>query len=350
MQTAISLRGISKRFRDAQAPEESCLTVDGVNLDVSDGEFFVIVWPRGCGKSTILRLIAGLEDPTEGELNVARRRIDGVPTRNRRVGLVPEGYALFQHMTVAQNVGFGLKTKNTPRRERRRRMEELADVMGLEGLEDRKPHQLSGAQRLRVALARALAPGPKVLLLDQPFGLVEANVRRQIRAATKKWQRDLGIPTILVTHDQREALEMVDRVAVMNEGRFEQTDTPQNLYEHPATEFVGRFMGSANGFAQSLGETWGQPMGTPPATMAGLEDISALPWERDQPLGSARILGAITSYAFLGRTVRLEARPGSVARPALAIPHQTAVSHPSRNGSRDAGLGPGSVSSHAGDS
>ena len=231
MQSAISLRNITKWFYSSRHPGEGSIAVDDVTLEVGEHEFLAMVGPSGCGKSTLLRLIAGLEEPTAGEIYVSGQRVDGIPPSSRNIGFMFQGYALFKHMTVADNIAFGLKIKKVPKRERQKRIEELVSLMGLEGLEDRKPDQLSGGQQQRVALARALAPRPRILLLDEPFGAVDAKVRQKLRADTKRWQRELKIPTILVTHDQREALELGDRVAVMNEGRFEQIDTPHNVYE-----------------------------------------------------------------------------------------------------------------------
>ena len=211
--------------------------MDRVTLDVGETEFLTLVGPSGCGKSTLMRLIAGLEDPTSGDIYITDRRVNDIPTRARNVGFIFQGYALFKHMTVAQNISFGLKIKKVPKAKRLHRVEELVALMGLEGLESRHPDRLSGGQQQRVALARALARRPGILLLDEPFGAVDAKVRQQLRADTKRWQRALKIPMILVTHDQREALELGDRVAVMNEGQIEQIDRPRTVYEVPATEF-----------------------------------------------------------------------------------------------------------------
>ena len=243
MGNAVSLRNLSKRFSSPINPEETCIAVDGVTLEVGDGEFMTMVGPSGCGKSTILRMIAGLEQPTQGEIYVDSRRVDGMPPRLRNIGFMFQGYALFKHLTVADNIGFGLKIKRISKQERRERVGELVGLMGLEGTERQKPEQLSRGQQQRVALARALAPRPRLLLLDEPFDALDATVRQRLRVDTKNWQRELMIPTILVTHDHREALEMGDRVAIMNEGRFEQVDTSQNIYNNPATRFVAQFIG-----------------------------------------------------------------------------------------------------------
>ena len=326
MQSTISLKGLTKSFVSSSDAEDAQPAVDGVDLDVREREFLVMVGPSGCGKSTILRMIAGLETPTAGEIRLDGRRVDHLPARARNVGFMFQGYALFRHMTVAENIGFGLKIKKVSKKERRQGIEQLVSLMGLDGLEGRKPDQLSGGQQQRVALARALAPNPMVLLLDEPFGAVDAKVRQKLRADTKRWQGELKIPTILVTHDQREALELGDRVAVMNQGRFEQIDTPQNVYDHPATEFVGRFIGRANVFRTTLG-SGGNGLGTDARweVMIRPEDTSITPWENgNQPKGGG-LSGSIASYAFLGRTVRLEIRLKSGKLITVALPKQEAI-------------------------
>ena len=333
MQSAISLHNLTKRFPSGSSPEDDSVAVDGVNLDVYENEFLVMVGPSGCGKSTILRLIAGLEKPTTGEVHIQGKRVDDLPTRSRNIGFMFQGYALFKHMTVAQNIGFGLRINKTPETERRRRIEELVALMGLGGLEDRKPGQLSGGQQQRVALARALAPRPRALLLDEPFGAVDAKVRQKLRADSKRWQRELGIPTILVTHDQREALELGDRVAVMNEGRFEQIDLPQNVYDSPTTEFVGRFIGRANMFLTDLGESRGRLMkNTRFEIMIRPEDISILPLDTEQPLEEGQIPGTISSYVFLGRTIRLEVQLRDGRLVTVALPKRQALANDLRPG------------------
>ena len=226
MQSAISLKGLTKWFGSTPNSPKKFLAVNEVDLDVDKEEFLAMVGPSGCGKSTILRLVAGLETPSAGGIYIDGERVDHLPPQARNIGFMFQGYALFKNMRVVDNIGFGLAIKKVPKLEHQRRVGELVSLMGLEGLEDRKPHQLSGGQQQRVAYARALAPRPRVLLLDEPFGAVDAKVRQKLRADTKKWQRELKIPTILVTHDQREALELGDRVAIMNEGRFVQVDTP----------------------------------------------------------------------------------------------------------------------------
>ena len=323
MDSAVSFRNLSKRFSSPINPEETRIAVDGVTLEVEDGEFMTMVGPSGCGKSTILRMIAGLEQPTQGEIYVDSRRIDGMSPRCRDIGFMFQGYALFKHLTVADNIGFGLKVKRMGKKERRERVGELVGLMGLEGTERRKPEQLSKGQQQRVALARALAPRPRVLLLDEPFGALDATVRERLRVNTKQWQRDLNIPTILVTHDHREALEMGDRVAIMNEGRFEQVDTSQNIYNNPATRFVAQFIGKISLFAGWLEPAYGHSTQDSQLGMVVRpEDSPKLEWNDHGPNGLGRLPGTIISHAFLGRTVRLEVQLGNGKQVSLALPNR----------------------------
>ena len=322
MDSTVSLRNLSKRFSSPIDPEETRIAVDGVTLEVRDGEFVTMVGPSGCGKSTILRMIAGLEQPTQGEIYLDSRRVDGMLPRFRNIGFMFQGYALFKHLTVADNIGFGLKIKRMGKKERRERVGELVGLMGLEGTERRRPEQLSRGQQQRVALARALAPRPRVLLLDDPFGDLDATVRQKLRVDTKKWQRELKIPTILVTHDHREALEMGDRVAIMNKGRFEQVDTSQNIYNNPATRFVAQFIGRVNLFSSWLEPNFGHS--TQDAQLGILvspEDFSKLAWNDHAPEEQGRVPGTIISHAFLGRTVRLEIQLGNGKQVNLALPN-----------------------------
>ena len=237
-------------------------------------------------------------------------------------------------LTVADNIGFGLKIKRMGKKERRERVGELVGLMGLEGTESQKPEQLSKGQQQRVALARALAPRPRVLLLDEPFGALDDTVRQRLRVNTKNWQRELKIPTILVTPDHREALEMGDRVAIMNEGRFEQVDTSQNIYNNPATRFVAQFIGKVNLFSSWLEPTYGHPtQDTRLGILVCPEDFSKLGWNDHILEEQGRVPGTIIGRAFLGRTVRLEVQLGNGKRVNLALPnHQTAAGtlHPGR--------------------
>ena len=306
MEAAIVLRGLTKRFADSRQPQGFATAVEGVDLDVGAQEFLTMVGPSGCGKSTILRLIAGLEEPTAGDVFIDGQRVNDVSPKDRGIGFMFQGYALFSHMTVAENIEFGLKVRKMPPRQRRERVADLVSLVGLEGLESRKPSQLSGGQQQRVALARALAPQPRLLLLDEPFGALDAKVRQRLRVDTKKLQRELKIPTILVTHDQREALELGDRVAVMSNGQFEQIAIPADVYDNPQSEFVARFIGRTNIFQTQLEEDHILlTKGTRLDVMVRPEEIlvSALP----EPLTEMpTLVGTITEYSFLGRSVRLE--------------------------------------------
>ena len=220
--------------------------VNNVSLEVSDGEFFVLLGSSGSGKTTILSLIAGLTGVDQGRVLLHGRDVTYLPTQQRRVGFVFQNYALFQYMTVAENVEFGLSIRKVPGAERRQRRDELLDLVGLAGLGSRMPRQLSGGQQQRVALARALAYQPEVLLLDEPLGALDAKIRVDLRRTLRSIQRKLGIATILVTHDQEEAFDLADRIGVMSFGRLLEVGTPEQLYQKPQTEFVASFLGSGN--------------------------------------------------------------------------------------------------------
>jgi putative spermidine/putrescine transport system ATP-binding protein len=237
--TAVSLRGLRKTFGPVTA-------VDGIDLDVAEGEFFSMLGPSGSGKTTVLRMIAGFEEPTEGRILLGGADVTGRPPFARDVNTVFQDYALFPHMSVLQNVEYGLRVKRVERRLRRPRALEALETVRLSGFEDRRPHQLSGGQRQRVALARALVNRPKVLLLDEPLGALDLKLRREMQLELKALQRDVGITFVFVTHDQEEALTMSDRIAVFSDGRIEQVAAPAELYEHPATAFVAGFVGTSN--------------------------------------------------------------------------------------------------------
>jgi putative spermidine/putrescine transport system ATP-binding protein len=236
---AVSLRGVRKVFAEVTA-------VDGVDLDVRDGEFFAMLGPSGSGKTTVLRMIAGFETPTEGEVRLGGRDVTRLAPFDRDVNTVFQDYALFPHMNVLANVEYGLKVKKVPAKERRERALEALRTVRLEGYDKRKPGQLSGGQRQRVALARALVNRPKVLLLDEPLGALDLKLREEMQVELKAIQRQIGITFLFVTHDQEEALTMSDRIAVFNAGRIEQIGTPAEVYERPATAFVAGFVGTSN--------------------------------------------------------------------------------------------------------
>jgi putative spermidine/putrescine transport system ATP-binding protein len=236
---AVRLDGVVKRFGDVTA-------VAGVDLDVSEGQFFSMLGPSGSGKTTCLRMIAGFERPTEGRILLDGRDVSGLAPYERDVNTVFQDYALFPHMTVTQNVEYGLRVKKVPADERRRRAGEVLDMVRLHEFGSRRPGQLSGGQRQRVALARALVNRPKVLLLDEPLGALDLKLRQAMQLELKEIQQTVGLTFIYVTHDQDEALTMSDRMAVFNRGRIEQVGTPAEVYERPATGFVAGFVGVSN--------------------------------------------------------------------------------------------------------
>jgi sulfate transport system ATP-binding protein len=236
---SIVLESVTKRYGEQ-------VVVNNVSLEIKDGEFFVLLGSSGSGKTTVLNIVAGLIEADEGKILLHGRDVSGLPTQERKIGFVFQNYALFQYMTVAENVEFGLQVRKWPRRERRHRRDELLELVGLVGLGDRMPRQLSGGQQQRVALARALALEPDVLLLDEPLGALDAKIRVDLRRSLKKIQRQLGVATVLVTHDQEEAFDLADRIGVMSFGRLIEVGTPEELYQHPQTEFVASFLGSAN--------------------------------------------------------------------------------------------------------
>ena len=236
---AVRLEGLRKSYGEVVA-------VDGVDLEIGAGEFFTLLGPSGSGKTTTLRLIAGFERPDEGRVELAGRDVSHVPPYARDVNTVFQDYALFPHMTVAENVAYGLRVKGVPRRDRRERVEHVLERMRLPGLGGRKPVQLSGGQRQRVALARALVNRPQVLLLDEPLGALDLKLRQEMQLFLKSLQQDLGITFVYVTHDQDEALTMSDRLAVFNHGRIEQIGSPAEVYEGPRSAFVAGFVGVSN--------------------------------------------------------------------------------------------------------
>jgi len=238
---AISLQGVGKRFGDVVAVRET-------NLDIRDGEFFSMLGPSGCGKTTTLRMIAGFEVPDEGRVLLRGTDVTNAAPNHRNVNTVFQHYALFPHMSVVDNVSFGLELKRVPRGERRDRVKEMLQVVQLEGMEKRKPQQLSGGQQQRVALARALVNRPAALLLDEPLGALDVKLRKQMQLELKRIQTELGTTFVYVTHDQEEARTMSDRIAVMNGGDIEQVADPKEIYERPLTPFVADFVGSLNAY------------------------------------------------------------------------------------------------------
>lgn len=244
-QPVISIRNVTKRFGNMVA-------VDNVSIDILEGEFFVLLGPSGCGKTTLLRMIAGFELPSEGQILIGGQDMAGVAPNRRPVNMVFQSYAVFPHMTVADNVAYGLKIAGTEKSEIRHRVDEALELVSLGGLGTRMPDQLSGGQRQRVALARGLVMRPKVLLLDEPLSALDAKLRAQMQFELAELQDNVGITFVTVTHDQDEALSMACRIAVMNKGDVAQMAVPSDLYEHPANRFVADFIGSVNIFEGKL--------------------------------------------------------------------------------------------------
>jgi spermidine/putrescine transport system ATP-binding protein len=235
----VQLRGVTKRFGELVA-------VDSIDLDVRPGEFLALLGPSGCGKTTTLRMIAGFDEPTEGEIEIGGRSAVGIPPNKRDVNTVFQAYALFPHMTVLDNVAYGLKQRKVGKEERYKQANEALELVRLTGREQAKPAQLSGGMQQRVALARALVMNPKVLLLDEPLGALDLKLRKAMQVELKRIQRDVGITFIVVTHDQEEAMAMADRIAVMNAGHIDQLAAPSEIYDRPSTPFVADFIGDMN--------------------------------------------------------------------------------------------------------
>jgi sulfate transport system ATP-binding protein len=277
---AIDVRNVSKSFNGFRA-------LDDVSLSVPDGSLTALLGPSGGGKSTLLRVIAGLESPDSGEVLFSGEAVTRLPAQERGVGFVFQHYAAFKHMTVRDNIAFGLKIRKRPKAEVRARVDELLALVHLGGWADRYPAQLSGGQRQRMALARALAVQPRVLLLDEPFGALDATVRKELRDWLRRLHDEVHVTTVFVTHDQEEALEVAQQVAVINAGRIEQTGTPDDLYERPTNPFVMGFVGPVS----RLGDTWVRP-----------HDIEVL----EDPADGA-IEAMVERVARVGFEVRVEA-------------------------------------------
>jgi len=313
---AVRFRAVSRHFGETRA-------VDGVDLDIVAGEFFAMLGPSGSGKTTCLRLIAGFEQPSAGTIEIFGEHAEGVPPYRRSVNTVFQDYALFPHMSVAENVAYGLMVKGVGKTERMARAGEMLDLVKLSGYGGRRPAQLSGGQRQRVALARALINHPKVLLLDEPLGALDLKLREQMQVELKSLQRSLGITFIFVTHDQGEALSMADRVAVFNAGNIVQVGRPEEVYERPATRFVADFVGGSNVIEPQSAERLGLAAGTwslrpEKITLAsdgvGLEGrVETLQYQgaqrRYQIAAGSDMLGVVTSAAEapfpVGAPVRL---------------------------------------------
>jgi putative spermidine/putrescine transport system ATP-binding protein len=281
----LRISGITKTFKDTQV-------VKGVDLAFDRGEFVSLLGPSGCGKTTILRMIAGFERPTTGNILVEGRDITDLPPNRRNVGMVFQAYALFPNMNVADNIAFGLRVAGKPREEREQRVAQMLQLIGLTGFGKRFPFELSGGQQQRVALARALAPSPRMLLLDEPLSALDAKIRVSLREQIREIQRELGITTVFVTHDQEEALSISDRIVVLSGGRVEQFDRPFEIYNRPATRFVATFVGTLNTIEARVSDT--------AAKKVSIGDVTA-------------VIPALPAAARNGDTISLTLRPEAVA-------------------------------------
>jgi spermidine/putrescine ABC transporter ATP-binding subunit len=281
----VALRGVTKQFGDLVA-------VDDIDLEVHPGEFLALLGPSGCGKTTTLRMIAGFDEPTAGEIEIGGRSAVGIPPNKRDVNTVFQAYALFPHLTVLDNVAYGLKQRKVGKQERYRQAAEALELVRLTGREQAKPAQLSGGMQQRVALARALVMNPKVLLLDEPLGALDQKLRKAMQVELKRIQRDVGITFIVVTHDQEEAMAMADRIAVMEAGRIDQLASPSEIYDRPATPFVADFIGDMNHLEGTLERDATQLVAS---------------------VGGARFgIGRVVREASVGERVRLGLRPEEV--------------------------------------
>jgi putative spermidine/putrescine transport system ATP-binding protein len=292
--TAVRLRDVRRHFGGVQA-------VDGVSLEIEDGEFFSMLGPSGSGKTTCLRLVAGFDQPTSGSVELFDRPTAGVPPWERDVNTVFQDYALFPHMSVADNVAYGLRVRGVGRSEREARVREALALVRLPEVLERRPAQLSGGQRQRVALARALVNRPRVLLLDEPLGALDLKLRQEMQEELKMLQERLGISFLHVTHDQEEALAMSDRLAVLSQGRIEQVGTPAEVYERPATPFVAGFVGASNTVAGELARA---VAGSPEPFSVRPEKIRLLRLTESVPADSCATEGRIVEAAYLGAFTR----------------------------------------------
>jgi putative spermidine/putrescine transport system ATP-binding protein len=328
----LALRDISKSFGPVQA-------LYPLDLAVPEGEMLALLGPSGCGKTTTLRIVAGFEMPDTGSVTIAGRNVTALPPNKRALGMVFQNYSLFPHMTVGENVAFGLKMRGIGAAERTSRVRTMLDMVRLSGLEDRGIHQLSGGQQQRIALARALAPGPRLLLLDEPLGALDKNLREGMQFELRQIQRELGITSILVTHDQEEALTMADRVAVMSQGAVVQLGTPTEVYDTPNTRFVAEFLGTANIFAAEVrgrhGDGWEVALdgnascavtaATPLA--AGQRILLAVRPERLRigPPGSGALDARVHDVVFRGATFAYELRAPERPAPLFVYTHERAT-------------------------
>jgi len=307
-------RGTAVEFRALRRSYGTTHALDGLELALKPGELLALLGPSGCGKTTALRLLAGFDTPTSGQVLIGGKDVTGIPASKRDTGMVFQAYSLFPTMTAAENVGFGLRMRRVGAAERARRAAELLEVVGLGDRGGSYPHEMSGGQQQRVALARALAVSPSVLLLDEPLSALDARVRVQLRDEIRRVQLAEGITTLFVTHDQAEALAVADRVAVLNKGRLEQVDTPQEVYTRPATEFVAEFVGVTNHVPVEDGDRPrirpGAPMRQVRPEGLAVGDPDGLP----ATVLTSTFLGAVTRFALTSEVgeliVDVTSRPG----------------------------------------
>jgi putative spermidine/putrescine transport system ATP-binding protein len=307
---AVRFENVSRHFGEVKA-------VDNLNLDILDGEFFTMLGPSGSGKTTCLRMIAGFERPTSGQIWLHGREVSSLPPYEREVNTVFQDYALFPHMTVGENIAYGLMIRKVPGEERKRRVEEMLELVRLSGMAGRKPSQLSGGQRQRVALARALINHPRVLLLDEPLGALDLKLRQQMQLELKAIQERVGITFVYVTHDQEEALTMSDRLAVFNQGKVEQIGSPAEIYEYPRSAFVAGFVGTSNLIS---GEAARALTGSPETFSIRPEKIVISPAESEVKTGECYVDARVRDVVYLGLYTRylMELEDGSD----LVVAHQ----------------------------
>jgi putative spermidine/putrescine transport system ATP-binding protein len=313
---AVALRGVTKRFGDVTA-------VAGVDLDIAEGEFFSMLGPSGSGKTTMLRMIAGFELPDLGTILLKGRDVTRMPPFDRDVNTVFQDYALFPHMSVAQNIAYGLRVRRVPKVERNRRVDEALATVRLDGFGSRRPHQLSGGQRQRVALARALVNRPAVLLLDEPLGALDLKLREEMQVELKAIQQRVGITFIFVTHDQQEALTMSDRIAVFADGRIEQVGTPTEIYERPITPFVAGFVGTSNVLAPEVARAL---VGRDETSTIRPEHIRVLPAAAEPGADEIHTRATVRAVQYLGAFVRVRAETDEGARLVADVPTATGIS------------------------
>jgi putrescine transport system ATP-binding protein len=308
----IRIEGVTKNFADFKA-------VDNVSLNISKGELFALLGGSGCGKTTLLRMLAGFETPTAGRIFIDGQDMEGVPAYDRPVNMMFQSYALFPHMTVASNVGYGLKHEDMTAAQRKDRVKEMLSLVQLSHLADRKPHQLSGGQRQRVALARSLAKLPKLLLLDEPLGALDKKLREHTQFEIANIQYKLGITFVVVTHDQEEAMTLASRIAVMDRGIIRQIGAPSDIYENPNSRFVADFIGSINMVDAEVTKVDGDSVEVLPANLGGPVKVSASGWSvgdkaslafrpekvtisRKKPVGAVNVLkGKVQDFGYFGK-------------------------------------------------